>query len=150
MSTLIRYLVLPRWYYRKFCPSLIQVVVWMYACIVCIYIVKGAYIQVPVRRIIRTTGMWYARLGVMVICDLWFVIWVVFFWVSKTFSLGQQYVRYGDTYSRVQPVPNRYRYITSIKIQVHSSCKIEGFVETHLCKLCVILRSRVLLGVCPH
>ena len=29
-------------------------------------------------------------------------------------------------------------------------CEIEDFVETHLCKLCVILRSRVLLGVCPH
>ena len=27
---------------------------------------------------------------------------------------------------------------------------IEGFVESHLCQLCVILRSRVLLGVCPH
>ena len=29
-----------------------------------------------------------------------------------------------------------------------SGCEIEYFVETHLCKLCVILRSRVLLGVC--
>ena len=37
-----------------------------------------------------------------------------------------------------------------IKIKMHSSCEIEDFVETHLCKLCVILRSRVLLGVCPH
>ena len=35
-------------------------------------------------------------------------------------------------------------------VKKRSSCKIEGFVETHLCKLCVILRSRVLLGVCPH
>ena len=25
-----------------------------------------------------------------------------------------------------------------IKIKVHSSCEIEHFVETHLCKLCVI------------
>ena len=33
------------------------------------------------------------------------------------------------------------------KIKLHSSCEIEHFVETHLCKLCVILRSRVLLGV---
>ena len=32
-----------------------------------------------------------------------------------------------------------------IKIKTHSSCEIEDFVETHLCNLCVILRSRVLL-----
>ena len=32
-----------------------------------------------------------------------------------------------------------------MKIKIHSSsCEIEHFVETHLCKLCVILRSRVL------
>ena len=31
----------------------------------------------------------------------------------------------------------------NIKIKIHSSCEIEYFVETHLCKLCVILRSRV-------
>ena len=37
-----------------------------------------------------------------------------------------------------------------IKIEIHSSCEIEYFVETHLCKLCVILRSRVLRVVCPH
>ena len=30
-----------------------------------------------------------------------------------------------------------------IKIKIHSSCEIEYFVETHLCELCVILRSRV-------
>ena len=29
-------------------------------------------------------------------------------------------------------------------MKIHSSCEIEDFVETHLCKLCVILRSRVL------
>ena len=33
---------------------------------------------------------------------------------------------------------------------LHSSCDIEYFVETHHCKLCVILRSRVLRVVCPH
>ena len=37
-----------------------------------------------------------------------------------------------------------------IKIKIHSSCEIEYFVETHLCNLCVILRSRVLRVVCPH
>ena len=39
---------------------------------------------------------------------------------------------------------------TNIEIKIHSSCNIEYFVETHLCKLCVILRSRVLRVVCPH
>ena len=37
-----------------------------------------------------------------------------------------------------------------IKIKIRSSCEIKYFVETHLCKLCVILRSRVLRVVCPH
>ena len=35
-------------------------------------------------------------------------------------------------------------------MKIHSSCEIEDFVETHLCKLCVILRTRVLRVVCPH
>ena len=35
-------------------------------------------------------------------------------------------------------------------MKIHSSCEIEDFVETHLCKLCVILRSRALRVVCPH
>ena len=45
-----------------------------------------------------------------------------------------------------------YRLGPNIKTKkIHSSsCEIEDFVETHLCKLCVILRSRVLLGVCPQ
>ena len=37
-----------------------------------------------------------------------------------------------------------------IKVKVHSSCEIEDFVETYLCKLCGILQSRVLRVVCPH
>ena len=37
-----------------------------------------------------------------------------------------------------------------IKIKIHPSCEVETFVETRLFKLGVILRSRVLLGVCPH
>ena len=46
------------------------------------------------------------------------------------------------------PANRRKKYI--IKIKLHSSCEIEYFVETHLRKLCVILRSRVLRVVCPH
>ena len=38
------------------------------------------------------------------------------------------------------------RILTIIKIR--SSCEMEDFVETHLCKLCVILRSRVYRWVC--
>ena len=45
-------------------------------------------------------------------------------------------------------IQNILKYI--IKIKIHSSCEIEDFVETHLCKLCVILRSRALRVVCPH
>ena len=37
-----------------------------------------------------------------------------------------------------------------IKIEIHSSCEIEYFVKSHLCKLCVILRSHVVRVVCPH
>ena len=38
-----------------------------------------------------------------------------------------------------------------IKIKIHSSCwEIEYFVKTHLCKLCGILRSRVLRVACTH
>ena len=44
----------------------------------------------------------------------------------------------------------RVRAVVIIKIKIRSSCEIEYFVETHLCKLCVILRSRVLRVVCPH
>ena len=49
-------------------------------------------------------------------------------------------------------VPRQIEHLSVyiIKIEIHSSCEIEYFVETHLCKLCVILRSRVLRVVCPH
>ena len=36
------------------------------------------------------------------------------------------------------------------KVVIHSSCEIENFVETHRCKLCLILWSRVLKILCPH
>ena len=35
-------------------------------------------------------------------------------------------------------------------MKIHSSCEIEDFVEAHLCKLCVILRSRVLRDYCRN
>ena len=41
-------------------------------------------------------------------------------------------------------------YYSLQKIRIHSVCEIEDLVETHLCKTCVILRSRVLRVVCPH
>ena len=40
-----------------------------------------------------------------------------------------------------------YTVVYNIKIKIHSSCELKDFVGTHICKLCVILRSRVLLGV---
>ena len=43
-----------------------------------------------------------------------------------------------------------HMYSLYYKIEIHSSCENEYFVETNLCKLCVILRSRVLRVVCPH
>ena len=33
------------------------------------------------------------------------------------------------------------------KMKIRSSCEIEYFVETHLCKLCVTLQSRVVVVV---
>ena len=45
---------------------------------------------------------------------------------------------------------NKFPNWTTYYKTIHSSCEIEDFVETHICKLCVILRSRVLRGVCSH
>ena len=39
-------------------------------------------------------------------------------------------------------------YIYFLKINIHSSCEIEDFVDTHILKLCVVLLPRVSLGVC--
>ena len=33
-------------------------------------------------------------------------------------------------------------------MKIHSSCEIEDFVETHLCKLCVILPDRAYYELC--
>ena len=44
-----------------------------------------------------------------------------------------------------------YRKPLLAKIIIHSGCEIEeDFVETYIRKLCVFLRSRVLLGVWSH
>ena len=48
------------------------------------------------------------------------------------------------------PIEKIYSGVYIIKKNIHSSCEIEDFVETHLCKLCMILRSRVVRVVCPH
>ena len=40
--------------------------------------------------------------------------------------------------------------IGTLQKKMHTRCEIVDFVETHLCKLCVILRPRVLLVVCAH
>ena len=41
-----------------------------------------------------------------------------------------------------------YDTTSLLTIKIHYS--FAGFVENHLCKRCVILQSRVLLGVCHH
>ena len=43
-----------------------------------------------------------------------------------------------------------YIHVYITKLKLHSSCEIEDFVEAHLCKLCGILRSRVLRVVCSR
>ena len=62
-------------------------------------------------------------------------------WVEKSASCGKKV----QNYSRKMKMNAGMYYIINIKI--HSSGEIEDFVATHLCKLRVILRSRVLLGV---
>ena len=50
-----------------------------------------------------------------------------------------------EHYTHRDTVGLRASDLNIIKIKIHASCcEIEHFVETHLCKLCVILRSRVL------
>ena len=79
---------------------------------------------------------------------------LVFFFNANTLTGPARVVsKYSD---RLLDYNNSLDYINIIlyyKKKLHSSsCDIEDFVETHLCKLavCVILRSRVLRVVCPH
>ena len=53
-------------------------------------------------------------------------------------------------YTLYQVVNMEQGHVYIIKMKIHSSCETEDFVETHLCKLCVILRSRVLRVVYPN
>ena len=63
----------------------------------------------------------------------------------------QQTHRHSSRRTHVRLLVSTYEYlIYVIKIKIHSSCEIEDFVDTHISKLCVILRSRVLRVVCPH
>ena len=51
------------------------------------------------------------------------------------------------TDSRSGGIGSRLDYTKIIKIKIHSSCEIEYFIETHLCKLCVIF-DRAYYGLC--
>ena len=59
-------------------------------------------------------------------------------------SPKQQCVSHPRNYARI--VMEYYNYLSVaycfLKIKIHSSCEIEYSVETRLCELCVILRSR--------
>ena len=60
-----------------------------------------------------------------------------------SYSVKNPYAKILATIStRLPDITYTSKYI--IKIKIHSSCEIDYFVKTHLCKLCVILRSRVL------
>ena len=52
--------------------------------------------------------------------------------------------RYSDSASCLHLLHVPGIILLRVKIKIHCSCEIEYFVEAHLCKLCVILRSRVL------
>ena len=51
---------------------------------------------------------------------------------------------------RVPVEQDLFVYLVYHKSKMHPSSEIEDFGETHLCKLFVTLRSRVLRVLCPH
>ena len=69
-------------------------------------------------------------------------------------KMGLAHVRYGGVHLSYLRCflyfKSSVATIVNIKLKMRSSCEIEYFVETHLRKLCVILRSRVLRVVCFH
>ena len=62
------------------------------------------------------------------------------FWQKCAQSASWGYISAGDITQQQRAVKNARRIISSV----------EDFVETHVCKLCVILRSRELPVVRPH
>ena len=54
---------------------------------------------------------------------------------------------FGAVFHLSYPVLAAAAALLMLLLYIHSSCEIEDLFETHLCKLCVILRSRVLLSV---
>ena len=59
-------------------------------------------------------------------------------------------VLFPNTLALVVRMRSDMYYVQYYKIEIRSSCEIDDFVATHFCKLCVILRSRVLRVVCPR
>ena len=65
-------------------------------------------------------------------------------------AVVEGYRQYFSTFRSHSRMEEALTSIYIIKIKIQSSCDIEDLIETHLCKLCVILRSRLLRVVCPH
>ena len=75
-------------------------------------------------------------------------------WCAKTVSVvrkGEERFRYRTVTTDLIMRVNVITTTTWLGIYYKNIDTLQDFVETHrTCKLCVILRSRVLRGVCPH